>query len=85
MVGFAMYRPFGIKDQSYIRSEILSRGKRRAGENSPSILFMIRTTQDVADVTSFGYPDQSTFTIHTSRKEGGFYREQTKTTEGIRW
>jgi len=46
---------------------------------------MIRTTQDVADVTSFGYPSQSTFTIHASRKDGGFYREQKKTTERIRW
>jgi hypothetical protein len=78
------YRPFEIKEQSYV-GEIYLKEKRRARGNNSSTLFMMSTTQDVADITSFHYPGQSTFTMNASRKDGRLYREQTKTMERIMW
>jgi hypothetical protein len=78
------YRPFGIKEQSYVL-EIYLEEKRRVGGNNFSTLFMISTIQDVEDITSFGYPGQSIFTMNTSRIDGRPYREQTKTMERIMW
>jgi hypothetical protein len=71
------YRPFEIKEQSYVQ-EIYLKKKRRAGGNNSSTLFMISTTQDVADITSFRYPSQSTFTMNTSRKDERLYRRTDK-------
>jgi hypothetical protein len=46
---------------------------------------MVSTTQNVSDITSYGYPSQSTLRINTSRKDGGFYGVQTKAMERIMW